>query len=85
MQKERKKVLRQRKNQKHAGHCASKDLFWWEGWDWKWRLRGSFYTTQTVEDLEVPRELSESLKEHTSVHLILLISLHSISGLMDGM
>ena len=47
--------------------------------------RGSFYTTQTVEDLEVPRELSESLKEHTSVHLILLISLHSISGLMDGM
>lgn len=46
--------------------------------------KGNFCITERTEDLPVPRESSGCLKEHTSVHLILLISLHSTSGLMDG-
>ena len=45
---------------------------------------GNFCIAKPGEDLPVPRESSGCLKEHTSVHLILLISLHSTSGLMDG-
>lgn len=39
----------------------------------------------TAEGFLVSTEASGHLKERTSVPLILLISLHNISGLMDGM
>lgn len=47
--------------------------------------RGNFCVTKTAEDLQVSSDSSGSLKEHTSVHLILLISLHSIPALMGRM
>lgn len=47
--------------------------------------RGHCCIAYTAEDLPVSREALGCLKERTSVPLILLISLHSISGFMDGM